>query len=391
MTNFPRRSLVAFPVALLAGCLFGGGGGSSADPADPGLPPAGESPPVVEPPPAAPRPMVAYVSSLGTATLTAFDVDPVTGDLTQIGAPVLTGGNPMQVVVDPSGSFACVAAYDDTSVISYLLDPASHLPVFASQSVPDYRVRSVAVHPSGKFVYGTDELNDRIAMFTVDGTTGVLTATTPATADTGVAPHFITVHPNGQFAYVAHAGEDTIGVYSIDQTTGVLTEIPANRFVLPATAANPFIFAVDPKGEFAYLASSGAGSQNVSAFAIDSGTGALTLLGTPLSLGGQNPRGIAIHPSGRFVYVTASSNNIVSAYAMDNNVLTFVGSVAAGDQPLSVAVDLSGKFAYVTNEIGDTISIFTIDETTGALAARGAPFSLPAGFAPEAITIVEKK
>lgn len=384
MTNFPRRSLVAFPVALLAGCLFNGGG-SSADPADPGLPPASE------PPASALRPMVAYVSSLGTATLTAFDVDPVTGDLTQIAMPVLTGGNPMQVAVDPTGRFACVAAYDDASVISYLLDPASHLPVFASQSAPEYRVRSVAVHPSGKFVYGTDELNNRIAMFAVDGTTGVLTATTPATADTGVAPHFIAVHPNGRFAYVANTDEDTIGVYSIDQTTGVLTEIPENRFVLPATAAIPFILAVDPKGEFAYLGSTGAGSQNVSAFAIDSGTGALTLLGTPLSLGGQNPRGMAIHPSGRFVYVTAASNDIVSAYAMDNNVLTFVGSVVAGDRPLSVAVDLSGKFAYVTNENGDTISIFSIHETTGALAARGEPFSLPTGHAPKAITIVEKR
>ena len=382
MKKLLSRLLATLAVGLLSGCLFNGGG-SSAGP-DPTLPLPG-----VEPPP---PPMVAYVTGLG-ADLTSFDVDPTTGGLTQLSPPIEAGFNPMQVVVDPASRFAYVAAYDSRSVRSFRLDPASHLPSFAdeSQLLPDFRVRSVAVHPSGKFVYGTDEINDRVAMFAVDSTTGELTAMAPETVAAGDSPYFIVAHPNGKFAYVANIGDDTIGVYEIDETTGVLTERPERLFSLPAAAANPTILAIDSAGEFLYLGSTGAASESITAFAVDSATGALTLLGTPLSFEGQNPEGIAVHPSGKFVYVAAEVGNLLSAYAIVSNTLTFIDSFAAGDLPSDVAVDVTGKFVYVTNRNDSTIRIFSIDQTTGALMPRGQPFALPAGYSPLSIAISEKK
>jgi 6-phosphogluconolactonase (cycloisomerase 2 family) len=386
MTLFLARLIAALAVGLLAGCLFGGGGGSPADPG-PGSPPpvTGQPPAVVLPP------LLAYVTGNGQHDLTAFDVDPVTGDLTQIATPVAAGFNPKHVVVDPLGRFAYVAAYESLAVRSYRLDPSSRAPAFASESAPDYRVRRAAVHPSGRFVYAADEDNDRIAMFSVDEATGQLAPLVPGTVTTGRAPHSVMIHPNGSFAYVANSGEDTIGVYAIDQSTGVLTEIPANLFALPPGAAIPLVLVIDPKGEFAYLGSTGASSEKISAFAVNPTTGALTLLGTPLSINGQNPQDIAVHPSGKFVYVVVGIEGRISAFARVGNTLSFIDSFPVGENPSAIAVDVSGKFAYVTNTNDHTISIFAIDGTTGTLTARGAPFALPANHFPTSIAIVEKK
>jgi YVTN family beta-propeller protein len=51
--------------------------------------------------------------------------------------------------------------------------------------------------------------------------------------------------------------------------------------------------------------------------------------------------------------------------------LTFIGTIAAGAAPSSVAVHPSGKFAYVTNSGSNDVSMYTIDAGTGALTLIG--------------------
>ena len=71
-----------------------------------------------------------------------------------------------------------------------------------------------------------------------------------------------------------------------------------------------------------------------------------------------------------FAYVANSNSNDVSAYKIDSTTgaLSLVGSpFRAGAGPDSVAVDPSGKFAYVANASDNNVSAYTIDSTTGAL------------------------
>jgi hypothetical protein len=71
-----------------------------------------------------------------------------------------------------------------------------------------------------------------------------------------------------------------------------------------------------------------------------------------------------------FAYVANSGDGTVSAYKIDSTTgaLSMVGSFQAGSDPTSVAVDPSGKFAYVANFNDDTVSAYTINSTTGALS-----------------------
>jgi DNA-binding beta-propeller fold protein YncE len=79
------------------------------------------------------------------------------------------------------------------------------------------------------------------------------------------------------------------------------------------------------------------------------------------------------HFSGLKLHEPSEQNN-VSVFAIDSGIgaLTEVGSpVAAGSKPSSVTVEPSGQFAYVANS--DSIFVFIINSSTGALTAMGSP------------------
>jgi hypothetical protein len=146
--------------------------------------------------------------------------------------------------------------------------------------------------------------------------------------------------------------------------------------------------AVDPSGKFAYVANGL--DDNVSAYTIDSTTGALTQLSNSPFAAGGGPTSVAVDPSGKFAYVTNHLVDNVSAYTIDRTTgaLTLVGFfLAEAHQPVSVAVDPSGRFAYLANfSPQNIVSAYTIDSTTGALTPlSNSPFA--AGSFPVSVAI----
>jgi 6-phosphogluconolactonase (cycloisomerase 2 family) len=131
-------------------------------------------------------------------------------------------------------------------------------------------------------------------------------------------------------------------------------------------------------------------SHNVSAYAIDAGTGALTALGPPVTAG-INPYSVVVDPSGQFAYVSNESSNDISPFIINaGGALAAASSpVAVGTFPRSVTVDFSGGFAYVANAGSDNISVFTIDDASnGALTAVGSPVT--AGSIPHSVITTGK-
>ncbi len=92
---------------------------------------------------------------------------------------------------------------------------------------------------------------------------------------------------------------------------------------------------------------------------------------------GANPVSIVVDPPGRFAYTANFDSNNVSAFAINSAtgaLAPVAGSPFAthGHGPLSVRVAPSGRFAYVTNFNADSVSIFAINSATGALTQIGA-------------------
>jgi 6-phosphogluconolactonase (cycloisomerase 2 family)/fibronectin type 3 domain-containing protein len=116
-------------------------------------------------------------------------------------------------------------------------------------------------------------------------------------------------------------------------------------------------------------------------FAINGLTGALSDLPGSRYTTGTYPASAAVTADGRFVYVTNSGSNSVTAYrAGSDGALTVVGSYATGTNPHGVAVDPAGAHAYVANYGDGTLSCYAIDSGTGALTpfSTGNPYTVGA-------------
>ena len=89
----------------------------------------------------------------------------------------------------------------------------------------------IHVHPSGRFVYGSNRGHDSIAIFSVDEDTGRLTATGHQSTQ-GWTPRNFAIDPSGEFLLAANQDSDTIVSFRIAgesgalEPTGSVTEIP---------------------------------------------------------------------------------------------------------------------------------------------------------------------
>jgi len=157
-----------------------------------------------------------------------------------------------------------------------------------------------------------------------------------------------------------------------------LSPVPGSPF---AAGLFPDSVAVDSSGKFAYVGDLFGG---VSAYTIDSTTGALSLVtGSPFAAG-SGPRSVAVDPSGKFTYVanqcgvTCTVNGNVSAYTIDSTTgaLTPVSGspFAAGSFPLSVAIAAQSTVPFAAFTLKAEITL----GPPGAFEVKG-NFTLGAG------------
>lgn len=77
------------------------------------------------------------------------------------------------------------------------------------------------MHPTGKFLYGSNRGHDSIAVFAVEKQSGKLTALEyPSTQ--GRTPRHFAIDPTGRWLLAENQGSDTVVVFSLDTVTGQL-------------------------------------------------------------------------------------------------------------------------------------------------------------------------
>ena len=194
------------------------------------------------------------------------------------------------VNVDASDRFAYVADLGIDKVMIYRLDGAKGTlvasdPPFAATQ-PGSGPRHLALHPQGRFAYVINELQNSVTAFARDPERGGLTAlqtipTLPAEqkALSNYSTAEVLVHPSGRFLYGSNRGHDSIAVFSIDQTSGRLTFVETQ----PTQGSTPRGFGIDPSG--AYLLAGNQRSDSVVVFRINQETGRLTPTGSKIEVG----------------------------------------------------------------------------------------------------------
>src|ERR1700678_3045175 len=184
------------------------------------------------------------IATAGNVAVTVFNPPPNGGTSSPVTFMVSAGGAaPQSIAMDSAGKFAYVADAGcggrfTGSGSLYTINPTTGALTSTGTGGPggDYP-NSLVVDPSGKFAYAADGGalpsgsfggSNNVSMYTIDSTTGALTLMGAIAAGDG--PDSVAVDPSGKFVYVTNENESfgpagSVSMYTLDATTGTLTSI----------------------------------------------------------------------------------------------------------------------------------------------------------------------
>jgi 6-phosphogluconolactonase len=250
---------------------------------------------------------------------------------------------------------------------------------------------ALALNPTGNLLYyGSSSLGIGVAQgvgaLTLDSSTGGLTPVPGSPFPAEQAPFLVAVHPSGQFVYTEDASGiglvglalENISAFSVGSGTGALSPVQGSPFT-PPTTGDVAGFAMHPSGKFLYV-TTGRAANGILAWSIDAITGELTNLpGSPFQPGVASFGG-TFDPAGKFFYVSAGGDGGIDGFSVDSNsgALTPLASspFASGSVMSDPVVDPSGNFLFTVDALNSAITGFSVDATTGALTELGNPAML---------------
>ncbi|AIE86730.1 lactonase family protein [Fimbriimonas ginsengisoli] len=260
------------------------------------------------------------------------------------------GADPCHLSVTPSGHHLFAAAYTGGSVACFPIKSNGSLDVPSSVvqnsgSGPDKsrqegpHAHAIYTDARGRFVYSCDLGTDELLAFRLDSKKGALTPAVPRSSKTpaGGGPRHLAFHPNGMFVYGNNEMGNSVTFYHEDPATGALTQIQTLSTLPEGVSGHgnsTAEIALHPNGKWLYVSNRGHDSIAVYEVGED---GRLTLSEVKQA-GVKVPRGFGIDPSGKWLVVAGQASNDLTALAIDPH----TGRLAAGasrvrlDKPVCV-------------------------------------------------------
>jgi 6-phosphogluconolactonase len=191
----------------------------------------------------------AVIADLGLDRVMIYKYDADKGTLTPNDPPAVAtapGAGPRHFAFHPDGPFAYVINELDSTILALGFDAGtgSFKPLQTVSTLPvgfkgENGTAEVQLHPSGRFLYGSNRGHDSIAIFSVDRRAGMLK---PAGHQSeGIkTPRNFGIDPTGTFLIVANQGSDSLVVFRIDPRTGAL-QPTGHRVSVPAPVCVKFV------------------------------------------------------------------------------------------------------------------------------------------------------
>lgn len=189
------------------------------------------------------------------------------------------GPHAHSITIDPANSYALAADLGMDQVLIYRLDLENGQLLPGDQPwievEPGMGPRHFAFHPNREYGYLIQEIGSAVTVFAYDENQGTLAtvqtlSTLPEDFDGNSACADIHVHPSGRFVYGSNRGHDSIAIFAVDEENGTLTSIGHES----TRGRTPRNFAIDPAGRFLFAANQD--TDTVVTFAIDPESGLLS-------------------------------------------------------------------------------------------------------------------
>ena len=273
--------------------------------------------------------------------VTSFAVDAATGSLKSLNQVPSAGTGPCALSVDASGRSAYVANYVGGTVTSFAVqsDGALTQPVNsvdlrrmhkhgpATDRQDGAHPHSVALSPDNKFLLVNDLGCDVIYVFPVDPATGRLGKPSANDVHTpGAGPRHVVFHPNGRWVYGLDELTNRIDQYlwnTVHAADGqpeqaLLTDAAHSVSTLPPSYNGPrntaAELAISPSGRFLYA--SNRGDDSLVVFAVQDVSGALTPV-QRIACGGHSPRHFTLDPAGSWLICSNQNSGTVTVFRRD--------------------------------------------------------------------------
>ena len=192
------------------------------------------------------------------------------------------GPHAHSINLDKTGRFACAADLGLDKVLIYRFHPQRgslepNDPAFAKVA-PGAGPRHFAFLPNGKYAYVINEMGSTVTAFAWDPDRGTLSelqtiSTLPEGFDGQSFTAEVLVHPSGRFLYGSNRGHDSIAIFAIDPQSGRLAHVETE----PTQGKTPRNFGIDPSGR--WLLAENQGSDTIVIFRIDPESGKLEATG----------------------------------------------------------------------------------------------------------------
>lgn len=195
-----------------------------------------------------------------------------------------TAPHPHGIAISHDGRFVCVADLGTDHVDVFRLSNQGRLAKSSFwKAHPGAGPRHLSFHPNGKWLYCINELDSTISVLRFGANQGTLSevqtiSTLPEEFTGQNFPAEVVVHPSGKFLYGSNRGHDSTAVFAIDSKTGTLTPVEYE----PTQGKHPRFVGLDPTGKI-YVAAN-LHSNNLVSFRIDPKSGALTPTGHTLKV-----------------------------------------------------------------------------------------------------------
>lgn len=277
------------------------------------------------------------------------------------------------------GSFVFTGDSEGTSILGFGMAPVSGLTALPGSPIDAGtagEIRTLAVHPEGKFLYAIVYHDNASSILgyarDADGTVILLEAIPHAANGPG---NQLLMHPSGKYLYLksrySDSRGDEISGYLIDQNTGTLAAMPGNG--LPSGGQ---FGAISPNGNVICMSHYSGGSGRLYTYQINPATGELSNSpGSPVVIPGS--LACSFERSGRFVYAGLYNEGLIEVRAVNPE----TGQLGPRLQRADVGEGVVKLVSHPTKNVLYTISAiknlegFGIDEGTGLLTTLpGSPF-----------------
>ncbi len=267
---------------------------------------------------------------------------------------------------------------------------ASFLAGLPVASVPTF---SMVTNPTGTVLLIADLTNSLIYSFTIDASTGALTAASGSPFPSLVKPSNLATDGLGRFLYVTEG--DALGngqgqamaVFSLNGTTGGLnlgSQMAINMWTVAGDPAGKFMFGAD--GEVGTKPPNNALDEHLYTFSINQNTGVLTQVASTVTV--SAPTSALVHPSGGFVYVfgidpALNFDSPVEGFALNDStgaLTALQGSPFSvfGTNPYDGLFDATGALLFVHSN--DVFEVSILNTTSGVPGQAFAPIQVPSNL-----------